>query len=100
MDMRLKFKKEAVDYTDRTCIIVMNAAGTTVGLIVDNVAEVLTIDDDNIVPPPDIRSGLQNRYVSGIGKVDANVKLLLDCEKLFRDDELDTVQKIGGEDQL
>lgn len=88
IDVRLKFKKEPIDYNDRTCIIVIEIADTTVGLIVDNVAEVLAINDEAIAPPPDHRTGAQNRYIAGIGKVSNLVVLLISCEKLFEEDEI------------
>ncbi len=81
IDMRLKFKKKPMAYTDRTCIIVIDTGEVCVGLIVDNVSEVLTIEDGQIVPPPD--TGKQNKYISSIGKAGSEVKLLLDCEKLL-----------------
>lgn len=89
IDMRLKFGKEEMAYNDRTCIIVIETQDVPVGLIVDHVSEVLTIDDGNIVPPPDYRSGAENRNIKAIGKVGTDVKLLLDCEKLFRTGEID-----------
>lgn len=93
IDVRIRFKKEAVEYNDRTCIIVIDIKGVAVGLIVDTVSEVLTIDDENIVPPPDIKNGFHNKYVSGIGKVGNSVKLLLDCGKLLSDDEVDIINE-------
>ena len=94
IDVRVRFKKEPKEYNDRTCIVVVDIKGTSVGLIVDNVAEVISIDDSNIVPPPDIKTGFHNRYVRGIGKVGNEVKLLLDCEKLLNDDEFDKISEI------
>jgi len=91
IDVRLRFKKEAKEYNDRTCIVVIDIKGISVGLIVDNVAEVINIDDSNIVPPPDIKTGFHNRYVRGIGKVGKEVNLLLDCDKLLTDGELDKI---------
>ncbi|MBU3199062.1 chemotaxis protein CheW [Clostridium estertheticum] len=91
IDVRLRFRKEPKDYNDRTCIVVINIKETTVGLIVDNVAEVINIDDSNIVPPPQMKTGFHNRYVRGIGKVGNEVKLLLDCDKLLKDEELDKI---------
>jgi purine-binding chemotaxis protein CheW len=73
VDVRLKFEKETVAYNDRTCIIVVETNEITVGLIVDKVAEVLMIEDENI---------------AGIGKDGEDVKLLLSCEKLFSDEEV------------
>ena len=87
VDVRLKFKKETAVYTDRTCIIVIDTGEVNAGLIVDNVAEVIGIDDENISPPPELGAGIQNNYLMGIGKVEGNVKLLLNCIKLFSDEE-------------
>lgn len=88
IDIRLKFKKEPIDYSDRTCIIVIDTSDRCAGLIVDNVAEVLRIEDEDIVPPPEQGSGVQNSYLKGIGKVGEQVKLLLDCELLFTDNDV------------
>ena len=87
MDMRARFKLDAIAYTDRTCIVVIDNHEFSVGLIVDHVAEVIAIDDENIVDPPDSRIGVQNRYIRGIGKVKEEVTMLLDCDKLFNEEE-------------
>lgn len=94
MDVRLRFKKEPKEYNDRTCIIVIDVEEISIGLIVDNVSEVLTIEEENIVPPPDLKTGFHNRYVKGIGKVGSEVKLLLDCEKVLNDDEIDAIKEV------
>ena len=94
IDVRLRFKKQLKEYNDRTCIVVIDIKEISVGLIVDNVAEVINIDDSNIVPPPDIKTGFHNRYVRGIGKVGNEVKLLLDCGKLLNDEELESLNTI------
>jgi purine-binding chemotaxis protein CheW len=87
IDVRLKFRKDAIIYNDRTCTIVIDIRNLSVGLIVDHVAEVLSIPEEGIVPPPDTRTGFHNRYFKGIGKVGNDVKLLLECEKLLADEE-------------
>ena len=94
IDVRLRFRKDSKEYNDRTCIVVIDIKETSVGLIVDNVAEVINIDDSNIVPPPDVKMGFNNRYVRAIGKVGNEVKLLLDCDKLLNDDELESLNTI------
>ena len=97
IDIRLRFGKEGVAYTDRTCIIVVYINGAAVGLIVDNVSEVLTIQDDQIVPPPKYGAGAQNRYLKAIGKVGNEVKLLLDCNTLLNAGDMNMLQNLGGE---
>lgn len=91
MDVRLRFKKPAKEYTDRTCIIVIELQQVTVGLIVDTVAEVTVIPDADIVPPPEGAKGGNNKYIKGIGKVGGGVRLLLDCNRLLSQDELDSL---------
>lgn len=91
IDVRTKFKKEFLDYNERTCIIVIEISDNLIGFIVDNVAEVVKINDEDIVPPPDIKTGFQNKYIKGIGKVGKEVKLLLDCAKILDDEELEQI---------
>ena len=93
MDVRLRFKKEPRDYNDRTCVIVADIKDISVGLIVDSVSEVLSIPEQDIVEPPQMNKGFGNRYVKRIGKVGKDVKLLLDCEKLLTEDELEDLNK-------
>lgn len=90
LDVRTRFKKEEVTYTDRTCIIVIQIDTTQIGLIVDKVAEVLAIPSEQIVAPPELTQHT-NRYIKGIGKTDQDVKLILDCHKLLIEEEEETL---------
>ena len=95
IDVRLRFCQQPFEYNDRTCIIVLNVNTMLVGLIVEKIAEVVDIREENILPPPKLgRSDrLQNKYVYGIGKVGNSVKLLLDPDKLLNDEELTAVEQ-------
>ncbi|MDD3289479.1 MAG: chemotaxis protein CheW [Eubacteriales bacterium] len=93
MDVRVRFRMPPVEYNDRTCIIVIEEKDLSVGLIVDNVSEVLSVADEDIVPPPEIKKDGENRYVQAIIKVDDAVKLILDCERLISDKEKDTISQ-------
>jgi purine-binding chemotaxis protein CheW len=90
MDARLRFKKEVKEYDSRTCIIVLDTNDTSVGLIVDSVAEVITLQDEEISSPPEINKG-GHGYIKGIGKSGDTVKLLLDCQKLLSGEDLDSI---------
>lgn len=87
IDIRLRFKKEPIEYDDRTCIVVIDIDDLSVGLIVDQVDEVITYEDDDIVPPPDYKTGIQNRFIEGIGRKEENVTLILDCRRLLTEEE-------------
>ena len=91
MDARLKFRKEPEAYNDRTCIIVVDILEISIGIIVDAVSEVLNISDENIVPPPNLNTG-GRKYIKSIGKSENNVTLILDCEKLLNENELDELK--------
>lgn len=91
LDVRLRFGKEPRDYDDRTCVIVIDLNGVSVGLIVDSVSEVLTIPSEDIAELPALNNGQKSGYVKNIGKLDGCVVLLLDYEKLLSADELENL---------
>ncbi len=96
IDVRMRFKKEPIPYTDRTCVIVITVDKTVVGLIVDTIAEVSTIDDADIVPPPSVVNGSGSaRFVYGIGKVGDDVKLLIDPANLISDEEKEILNSMA-----
>jgi len=88
MDVRLRFSMNQKSYDDRTCVIVVDFVGILIGLIVDSVSDVINLDQANIVELPHNSIGLSNKYVKSIGKIESNVLLLLDCERLFSAAEL------------
>jgi len=83
IDVRVRFGKMQEDYNERTCIIVVEVLGATVGLIIDRVTEVITLEGDQISPPPQFQDGVEARFVSGIGKTDSGIKLILDAHSVL-----------------
>jgi len=98
MDMRLRFQKQFVEYDERSCVIVIEVGNNTVGLIVDSVSEVISFEEADIIQQPMLSSGVSNQFVKSIGKVGNAVKLLLDCDKLLSNQEVEilTNQKDEG----
>lgn len=98
IDVRIRFKQEPFEYNDRTCIIVIHVKSTIVGLIVEKIAEVVEIQEENILPPPSIGRAdkAQNKYVYGIGKVGDSVKLLLDPDKLLNDEDMTIIEQVNN----
>ena len=101
IDVRLRFKQDPFEYTDRTCIIVINVNQLVVGLIVEKIAEVVEIQEENILPAPTIGKAdkSQNKYVYGIGKVGDQVKLLLDPDRLLNEEEKIALEQITDEEE-
>jgi len=96
MDARLRFKKEEKGYDDRTCIIVINIDSITFGLIVDSVKEVASIDESNIAPPPTVnkQDDGSSGFIEGIGKVENDIWLFINCMKLLANSELDLSKEL------
>lgn len=93
IDMRLRFKKPPLEYNDRTCIVIVNIKEVVIGLIVDRVLEVSTIKEEDIVEPPRKSKEFNRRFIKKIGKVSGEVKLLIDCENLLSQDELEELNE-------
>ncbi|MDY6905005.1 MAG: chemotaxis protein CheW [Thermodesulfobacteriota bacterium] len=92
IDVRLRFKMEPMEYNDRTCILVVTIKEMSVGLIVDQVRDVVHIKEDNVEPPPKMSNKPGARYIKGLGKLDEEVKILLDLQKLLYDEELEKIE--------
>lgn len=101
IDVRVRFKMEPMEYTDRTCIIVINVKSTVIGLIVEKIAEVDTIMEDDIVPPPTLgqKESEQNKYVYGLARTGDTVKLLLDPAKLIKEEDMELLEEIQEEEE-
>jgi purine-binding chemotaxis protein CheW len=92
MDLRLRFGMMSMDYTERTCIIVVEIngqAGTIlVGIVVDAVSEVLNIKGNDIEKTPTFGTKLNTDYILGMAKMEGGVKILLDIDQVLSSDEL------------
>ena len=86
LDTRKRFDLEVKPADDRTRIIIVDLGGVKTGLVVDSVREVLNLARKDIAPPPEmIGTGINQQFISGIGKVDAGKRMivLLDVEKII-----------------
>ena len=96
IDLRLKFDMDRKDDTERTCIIVvqlaLNGGSVVMGLIVDEVSEVLNVLAEQIEASPAFGGEADMDFILGMGKVGQKVVMLLDVDKVLAGDELATVQ--------
>ena len=96
MDLRLRFAMEAIDYTERTCIIVVEiegASGTVmIGIVVDSVSEVLNIKAEDVENAPTLGTKLKTDYILGMAKMDGGVKILLDIDQVLDQAELQALE--------
>ncbi|MFP4448035.1 MAG: chemotaxis protein CheW [Bacteroidota bacterium] len=96
VDTRIKFGMSPTEFTQNTCIIVMEVdvenEHVLVGALVDSVQEVLELNDEDIQPPPSIGTNYKSEFISGMAKVDEKFIMILDMDKVFSAKELEDVQ--------
>ena len=85
IDFRCRLELSSIEYDDRTCIIVVQFQDINVGIIVDRVSDVLTVPIKIIEPKPNVNTTRGSRFITGIIKVNENIKSLLDIEKILLD---------------
>ena len=99
IDLRLKFSIEAAEFTERTCIIVVEitAAGRTIlmGIVVDSVSEVLNIKGADIEATPSFGTKLNTEYILGMAKAAGSIKILLDIDKILSIEELQAADSVA-----
>mgnify|MGYP006287038025 FL=1 len=97
VDLRLRFGMEEIDYTDRTCIVVVEIEGRsgkiTIGTVVDAVSEVLNIKGEDIEDTPTFGTRLNTDYILGMAKMEGGVKILLDIDRVLGGDEITQIEK-------
>lgn len=98
IDLRLKFDLPSAEYTDQTCIVVVDV-GQLIGVIVDTVQEVLDIDASQIDPPPPLGASVDTSFVLGMGKVKDDVKILLDVDQVLDAQELRQLREAASEQE-
>jgi purine-binding chemotaxis protein CheW len=95
IDLSQRFGLACAQDTEVACIIVVQVAGSsgtaTVGLIVDEVREVVDIADDQIEPVPDLGVAIDSSLIHGIGKLEQLVVLLLDIDQVLTQTEFEAV---------
>lgn len=92
IDTRIKFGLPETDYTNNTCIVVMDLEldGDTVhiGSIVDEVVSVIEIEEDQIEPPPSLGNQYRSEFIYGMAKEDEEFIMLLDMQKVLSSKEI------------
>ena len=95
IDLRAKFVMESTDYTERTCIIVVEITSgerkIMMGIVVDSVSEVLNIKPGEIADTPTFGAKMDTAYILGMAKMGGGVKILLDIDRVLSDREFSDV---------
>lgn len=97
IDLRVRFGIDGIDYTDRTCIVVVEvgtvSARLQMGVIVDSVSEVINIKLGDIEDTPSFGTNIRTDYILGMAKTGGSVKILLEIDRVLSSDELDLLNR-------
>ena len=87
IDLRKRFGLTAVETTKDTRIVVVLMGNSKVGMIVDGVSQVLRISGEAVEPPPSMITTVNSAFIKGIAKIDEQLVILLDLEKVLTQEE-------------
>ncbi len=82
VDARELFGLSMREFTEQTRIMIVECKKTTLGLLVDGVAEVVNIDNDHIDAAPSLGSVENSRYIQGVYNINGEILILVDLDKL------------------
>ena len=94
VDLRVRFSLPDVQQDDSTVVIILNLNNRVVGIVVDGVVDVLSMDMDQIKPTPDFASMLSSRYLLGLGVMENRMIILVNIEMLLSREEMDMVDSM------
>lgn len=96
IDLKKRFHMGSSEITTETRSVVVEVGGQTVGIIVDEVSEVLRLPVDSIEPPPVVIGGIGSEYLTGVGKLADRLLILLDMDKILTEGEKAELVGVGA----
>ncbi|HZK44401.1 MAG TPA: chemotaxis protein CheW [Syntrophomonadaceae bacterium] len=98
IDLKKRFEMGKSDLTGESRSVVLEVENQTVGIIVDEVSEVLRLQVQDIEPPPAVIGGITAEYLTGVGKLEERLIILLDMDKIFSEKEKVELATAGQQD--
>ncbi|MBK4736994.1 chemotaxis protein CheW [Noviherbaspirillum pedocola] len=96
VDMRIKFDLGEPTYDQFTVVIILSIAGRVMGMVVDSVSDVTTLEQEQIKPAPEMGTVLNTDYLIGLGTLGERMLILLDIERLMSSDEMGLIDKLAA----
>ncbi len=94
VDMRIKFNLGDVTYNEMTVVIILNVANRVVGMVVDGVSDVISLNESQIKEAPEFGAILDTQYLKGLGVIDDRMLILIDIENLMTSKEMALVEAL------
>jgi purine-binding chemotaxis protein CheW len=88
IDLRIKFQVGEATYDEFTIVIMLMIGDRVVGIVVDEVSDVIKVEDDDIRPPPEFGVAFDSAYLHGLTTINDQMIILVNIQKLISSDEL------------
>ena len=88
IDLRNKFGMAEMEYNKYTVIIIVQVRTKLIGLVVDQVSDVVFLSEENTQPAPEFSERIDTRFMKGMGRVRDSLVILLDIDELLSQQEL------------
>lgn len=96
VDMRIMFKLGAPTYDQFTVVIILNIGNRVVGIVVDSVSDVITLNGEQIKPAPEMGTSMNADFLIGLGTIEERMLILLDIDKLMSSSEMGLIEKLAA----
>ena len=94
IDLRIKFNLKA-EYDATTVAIILSVAGRVMGIVVDSVSDVITLNAEQMREAPSFAGALDTRFITGLGTVDERMLILIDIEKLMTSRDMQLMDEVA-----
>ena len=92
VDLRIKFKLGKIEYTPFTVVIILNVAGRVIGIVVDSVSDVISLNRSQIRQAPDFSGTFDTKYILGLAALDARMMIVTDIERLMTSADMELIE--------
>lgn len=92
-NLRKRFNLPCPEFDENTKIIIANTSASEIGVIVDEVREIVKLEESAFEPAPKVLSNLKDKFLSGTAKLDDRLILMLDLEKVITEEDINFVEK-------
>lgn len=95
VDLRIKFNLGKVEYNEFTVVIILNLNGRIVGMVVDGVSDVMSLQPNQIRAVPDIVASIDTKYIVGLASVEEKMFILVDIEQLMSSTDMELMDTVA-----
>lgn len=96
IDMRIKLGFSDVVYNELTVVVILIIRGSTVGMVVDSVSDVISLGSDDLKPSPNMGTAVGADYLIGLGTIDERMIIVVNLDRMLSSNEIGLLEKVAA----